>query len=340
MTPEISVIVPVYNVEPYLRQCVDSILGQTFSDLELILVDDGSSDGSGAICDQYAQKDARVRVIHQENSGVTAARRAALDQARAAYICFVDGDDWVKENWLRTVHKCLAENGWPDTLVFSYMQDDGLTPQPLLAQPGLYDKARLEREIYPYMIWDRRKPFLTQLIPGYQCMFVIRRELLLAHYVRSDAITVHEDAATLYECLYNAASLYVCPERLYVYRRRDDSVLSRLSDDYIQMLELCWNYLTDHLVRQAPALRGQVDAFFAEKFLYYLGREARLGCSTRQAAGHLRDGLADCELLKRLSLEELPLRIRFFLWLLRRRAYLPAVLLHRLRYRLFKALHI
>lgn len=96
-TPKISCIVPVYNVEKYLRRCVDSILAQTFTDFELILVDDGSPDGCPAICDEYAEKDSRVRVIHQENKGVSAARNAGLDMARGEYVCFVDGDDEVSE---------------------------------------------------------------------------------------------------------------------------------------------------------------------------------------------------------------------------------------------------
>lgn len=99
--PEISIIVPVYKVEPYLRHCVDSILVQTFADFELILVDDGSPDDCGAICDEYAEKDSRVRVIHQENGGVSRARNAALDSARGEIIAFCDSDDYWQKNWLQ-----------------------------------------------------------------------------------------------------------------------------------------------------------------------------------------------------------------------------------------------
>lgn len=99
-TPRISVIVPVYNVEKYLHKCVDSILAQTFTAFELILVDDGSSDGSGAICDEYAQKDNRVSVIHKSNGGVSSARNAGIDAAKGKWICFVDSDDYVDINYL------------------------------------------------------------------------------------------------------------------------------------------------------------------------------------------------------------------------------------------------
>lgn len=98
--PLISVIVPVYNVERYLRRCVDSILGQTWSELELILVDDESPDNSGAICDEYAKKDKRVRVIHKANGGVSSARNAGIDDASGEWICFIDSDDIIDPTYL------------------------------------------------------------------------------------------------------------------------------------------------------------------------------------------------------------------------------------------------
>ena len=93
--PKITVIVPVYNTEKYLRRCVDSILAQTFTDFELLLIDDGSTDGSGAICDEYAKKDSRVRVFHKEIGGVSSARNLGLDKAYGEWISFVDSDDWI-----------------------------------------------------------------------------------------------------------------------------------------------------------------------------------------------------------------------------------------------------
>lgn len=103
--PEISVIVPVYNVEPYIHRCVNSILNQTFDDFELILVDDGSPDNCGRICDEYALKDSRIRVIHQENAGLSAARNAAIDwiqeNSNSCWLTFLDSDDWIHRDYLR-----------------------------------------------------------------------------------------------------------------------------------------------------------------------------------------------------------------------------------------------
>lgn len=107
----ISIIVPIYKVEEYLPRCVESILGQTYRDFELILVDDGSPDGCGAICDEYAARDSRVRVIHKENGGLSDARNAGLEIARGEYIAFVDSDDWVSPRYLERLLEGLESTG-------------------------------------------------------------------------------------------------------------------------------------------------------------------------------------------------------------------------------------
>lgn len=107
---DISIIVPVYNVEYYLRDCVDSVLGQSYGNFELILVDDGSKDKSGAICDEYAAKDNRIKVIHQQNAGVSSARNVALSLAQGEWITFIDSDDWVDADFLENYHLDENEN--------------------------------------------------------------------------------------------------------------------------------------------------------------------------------------------------------------------------------------
>ena len=111
MEPLISIIVPVYQVEAYLDRCVASLLAQTYVNLEIILVDDGSPDRCPAICDMYAQKDSRVRVIHQENAGLSGARNAGIEVAKGEYLAFVDSDDYVSENFIRVLYDLLKETG-------------------------------------------------------------------------------------------------------------------------------------------------------------------------------------------------------------------------------------
>lgn len=105
----ISVIVPVYNVEKYLRNCLDSIINQTYTDLEIILIDDGSTDKSGAICDEYAQKDARIKVVHKENGGLSSARNVGLDVASGEYVTFIDSDDYIEFDTVSSVVDAISK---------------------------------------------------------------------------------------------------------------------------------------------------------------------------------------------------------------------------------------
>ena len=104
---KVSIIVPVYNVEKYLQRCIESILTQTETDFELLLIDDGSKDKSGLICDEYAQKDKRVNVIHKENGGVSSARNLGIEKANGEWMCFIDADDYVRQDFLSDIQQYL-----------------------------------------------------------------------------------------------------------------------------------------------------------------------------------------------------------------------------------------
>ena len=146
----VSVIVPVYKVEKYLPECIDSILAQTFTDFELILVDDGSPDNSGKICDDYATRDSRIRVFHKENGGVSSARNLGLDNARGEWIAFVDGDDWVGERYLEHLleaiegFSCFVVSGWQRwkggvrTASYLRFSDEHVSRSDALWKKGLY----------------------------------------------------------------------------------------------------------------------------------------------------------------------------------------------------------
>ena len=107
--PGISLVVPVYNVQEYLPECLDSLLGQSFAAIEIILVDDGSTDASAEICDRYAARDGRIRVVHQQNAGVSKARNVGIRLARGKYLGFVDGDDWVDRDYCKRLYETLID---------------------------------------------------------------------------------------------------------------------------------------------------------------------------------------------------------------------------------------
>ena len=148
---EFSVIVPIYKVEAYLPRCVDSILAQSFPDFEVILVDDGSPDRCGELCDQYRARDPRVRVIHKENGGLVSARQAGMSVASGDYIVHVDGDDWVAPDLLERAHRAVRAHD-PDVVSFPSVSTDGDAPGHRIDEPipvGLYDRQRICQEILP-----------------------------------------------------------------------------------------------------------------------------------------------------------------------------------------------
>ena len=146
--PEISIIVPVYQVEKYLNECIDSILAQTFTDFELILVDDGSPDNCPALCDAAAKRDSRVRVIHKQNGGVSTARNAGLDAAQGNWIAFVDSDDTAAPEYLEKMHKAVLETGADFAICSSQCIDE--TGKTLAGgEHKLYRRKLLENLRYP-----------------------------------------------------------------------------------------------------------------------------------------------------------------------------------------------
>lgn len=225
--PKVSVIVPVYNAENYLKECVDSILVQTVQDIEVILVDDGSTDGSPAICDRCAQKDSRVKVIHKPNGRASSARNAGIRAATGEYIAFVDSDDWISPEMYETMLNQGADVCLCDYVRFKGEQEFPFT-QPNV-QGGFYDKKQMRRDIYPHLVMDGVEYPIT--ISNWALL--IRRSVIVDNslFYRED-IHVSEDAPFGSEVLYCADSFaYLKGEELYHYRMTEGST-SRVYKDW------------------------------------------------------------------------------------------------------------
>lgn len=179
----LSVVVPVYNVERYLAECVESILAQTYRDLELILVDDGSTDGSLALCRSLADSDPRVAVLPLENGGVSRARNAGLDAATGDYVAFVDSDDWLDLDMFRQM-MAQTDGGKIDMVgcdLVNERQTGTSDMEESLLDGGYYDRARIEREISPILLTS---PRLEREWPYRAVTKIFRRCLLTDHSVR------------------------------------------------------------------------------------------------------------------------------------------------------------
>ena len=148
--PLVSVIVPVYNVERYLGECLESILGQTFRDFEVILVDDGSPDYSGNICDEYVTRDRRVRVIHQQNGGVSVARQAGMDIARGEYTIHVDPDDWVEPTMLSSLY-AKAKEEEADMVICDFYMNSPCQQAYIRQKPSNLNHETVLRELFQHL---------------------------------------------------------------------------------------------------------------------------------------------------------------------------------------------
>ena len=222
--PLLSVLIPVYNVEQYIENCLESILNQEYTNLEIICVDDGSTDSSGQILNRYSKKDLRVQVIHKENKGLVNTRKVAISVASGEYVTCVDSDDWIEKNMFRDMidfavlyDADIVTSG----CIREYTQGRSIDGD--LFKPGLYEGKKLTEEFKSRMmekdvgflqnvkttIWG--KLYKTELLRKYQNQV-------------EDYVNVGEDAAVVYPCLLNAMKIYVSGNNYYHYIIRQSSV--------------------------------------------------------------------------------------------------------------------
>ena len=244
----ISVIVPIFRIEKYLPKCIDSLLNQSFSNFELILVNDGSPDRCPEICDDYAKKDSRVKVVHKINGGLVSARKEGLKSASGKYIAFVDGDDWVDNYYLDVLYK-LAEANSSDLVVTGHFREfNGKIETIKPKSAGVYDANEIQRSILPKVIYNGR--FCEHTISTYVWNKLFRRELLdKTLYDVPNEIVMGEDAAITYSYLAMSKSLTVSRIPLYYYRQRHDSIVKSIENPQTEYyrLGLLMNFLKSKL---------------------------------------------------------------------------------------------
>lgn len=242
---EISVIVPVYKVEAYLSDCVRSLQNQTFRDIEILLVDDGSPDSCPQLCDAFAAGDSRIRVIHQKNAGLSAARNAGIDAASGDYICFVDSDDLVAPDYCRVLHGLLDRTTFDFCFCGVCRFPDGSSPIPN-SEDGSFSVPNTE---YVRMQLDRKTEFGV-----WNKLF--RRELFDS--VRFFPGKLHEDvifSADLLKTLHNGA---VCTQQqLYYYRQREGGIVSAAAAKCSPDRIFAGEYLLNAVKEVCPELMPQ-----------------------------------------------------------------------------------
>ena len=231
-----SVIVPIYNIEKYIRRCIDSVLEQSFTDFELILVDDGSPDNCPLICDEYAKRDSRIKVIHKENGGLVSARQAGIRVACGDYIFNLDGDDSICSNALASAQKIISDTN-ADIVSFSYKYcingKIGDIVEDAVPE-GLYNKAQIEEYIYPKLLSDKNMEHIFY----YLCGKAIKRELVLKHQLNvNPAISLGEDLSCVVPCYLDAQTVYMSKKAIYLYTIRNDSISTDFKTEQITQIQ-------------------------------------------------------------------------------------------------------
>lgn len=337
-----SVIVPIYKVEKYLNQCIESILNQTFGDFELLLIDDGSPDSCPSLCDDYAERDHRISVIHRENGGIVRARETGILAAAGKYICWVDGDDFVSTELLEYLYQIIQSHGEPDMICFDYFRyDENRKPHLKVSgnenspAPGMYCKRRLEQEIYPYMLRDSRQRFTTTLIYGSVWSKCFKRELITAHYCRDPRLKQGEDAAVVYECLFYANSVFCSDRPLYYYRQLGDSMIHSYDRMLLDRSQYKIRYLRSHIGNLSEAIQEQVEDQYVADLMIAVFTFARHHIPLLKSRREVKEMLRRTNVLQDIHTgKSVPLPVRIVVKMLRCRLYLAVLSASRLAVKL------
>lgn len=252
--PLISVIVPIYNTEKYLKNCIESIINQTYCHLEIILVDDGSTDSSLEICKEYQKKDSRIQVLSQTNQGLICARKAGLLIAKADFIGFVDSDDWIEANMYEEIMK-IYDRSKAELISTGIFRDDihGRKEVCDNYREGLY--YELDREIYPSMLWNNEKKDF-----GLYCTLVnklfLRKILLKVYDNINTEVFYGEDCLAIYQYCLLVKSIYIHKKAYYHYniynssmcRRSDERLPSNTYQLYKGLKNVFMNYYQPYIL--------------------------------------------------------------------------------------------
>lgn len=218
--PKISIIVPIYNVEKYLNRCIDSILNQTFVDFELILVDDGSHDNCGAICDEYVKKDKRIKVIHKENGGLSSARNAGIDIAQGEYLGFVDSDDWIHPQLLELSFSIIKKTE-VDIVSFDYIK--------IQKEKYNCEKINIEKEAANAKIYEKEF-IINNLYNKFQQQIGVEawKKIYKADIfkdLRFRKGIIHEDDDIFLDILFKVKKIAITNNVLYFYYMSNTSIM-------------------------------------------------------------------------------------------------------------------
>ena len=280
----ISVIVPIYMIEQYLGFCIESILNQTYTNLEIILVDDGSKDRCPDICDLYAKKDSRIKVIHKDNGGLVSARKAGLQIASGQYIGYVDGDDWVEKEFYENMY-CTIKASGADMVCAGYTRELFDKSEQFLNtySSGVYYDENL-KHIYDSMISEGS--FYRPGIYTYVWNKLFKRKILYSVQMNVDnRSSIGEDAAVTYPALLKCNSICITDNTAYHYRQHNNSMLKKNNSISNEILKLKYLYEYMRIWAETESrypMLSQIEDFILSVYIIRSGGQvncSNIGCT-------------------------------------------------------------
>ncbi|WP_029322908.1 glycosyltransferase family 2 protein [Butyrivibrio sp. AE3004] len=290
---EVSVIITVYNIREYLVDCIESVINQTYKDIEIILVDDGASDGSEKLCDEYAAKDERIRVIHKKNGGLMSAWSEGIKAATGRYALFVDGDDWVDTDMVEKLLKYVSgDPGIREIISSNYIiekkNEKRKVAHPIA--PGVYEKEKLS-EIRTRLLGEENRPIIMS-----RCMKLITRELILDNlqYLNFD-IRMGEDVNIMLPCILDADRVTIVKGGyFYHYRTVGDSMAHGYDKRLLENIKLDYHVFLDIMEKKGVAnAKQQMDREYVRLLFVVMKNVLRI--DTPKITGIVRSIFAEGE---------------------------------------------
>jgi len=258
MNDLISVIVPVYNVEKYIKRCIESIINQSYLNIEIILVNDGSTDSSGIICDKYSEVDNRIKVLHKKNGGLSDARNVGLKVAQGNYITFIDSDDWIHVNYIKTLYTLILKSN-SDVSICNFKKTSSEELIEDTEEESIYQFTNVEAleqlfgELYVQMVIACAKLYKSSLFN--EISFPVNR--------------IHEDEFTTYKLLFKSSKVILTTKKLYYYWQRNDSITGS-SINYKQTMDKILALTERATFFNNNKLNVLGDRTYKNIFIYYI----------------------------------------------------------------------
>ncbi len=269
----LGVVVPIYNKGSLVRKCIESLLEQELQDIEIVLVDDGSTDESGKVADEYALKDTRIRVVHQDNKGPIIARYKGLKELDSKYATFVDADDWIDKDTYQALLRYMKSD--VDVIEYSinrYYNESKIIKDKRGLRFGEYNREQIEKDIIPKMIWDEKEE--RGAIDPSVCNKIMKRDLLIEEYEKASSLHIHygEDLTITYPILYRCDRYAFSGEGAYYHRRPigKEVALYLNNQHFFSDLSKLYEFLLKQISKEDEVIVRQLDDFFSYAVQFYM----------------------------------------------------------------------